>query len=160
MSNNPLSPELDAFIEQLGELFARTGSQRIAGRLLGFLMICDPAQQSAPDIEEAIGVSKASVSINLRLLQAAGIIERVGVAGQRRAHYQVRVDCWSKDLSTKQAEIETMRRIADNGLDALTDAPPERRERLEAMRAFYEFFERAFPAVIDQWEREREAETK
>ena len=150
------SPTLGEFIEQLGELFASAGQQRIVGRVLGWLLVCDPPAQSAADIEEATGASKASVSINLRLLQAGGLVERVGVPGQRRAYYQIRVGAWSQDLGKKAAEIATMRKIADRGLEALKDAPPERRERLQAMRDFYAFFERTFPALIEQWERERE----
>ena len=145
--------KLEEVVEQLGEVFARTGHQRIAGRMLGWLLVCDPPQQSADEIQQAIGASKASVSINLRLLQAAGLAQRVGVPGQRRAYYQMNLNAWSSDFKGRLGEITAMRKVADNGLAALAGAPAERRDRLEAMQKFYAFFERAFPAMLEEWER-------
>ncbi len=157
MTKNKLSAKLDTFVEQVGEIFASAGHQRIAGRLFGWLLICDPPHQSAAEILEATGASKASVSTNLRLLQAAGLVKRIGVAGERRAYYQMNIEAWSKDLEGRVAEISAMRRVAESGLEALESAPVERRERLEAMRAFYTFFEKEMPMLLERWEQELES---
>lgn len=156
MPKTDRSAKLEAFVEQIGEIFASGGHQRIAGRLLGWLLICDPPHQSAGEIQEAIGASKASVSTNLRLLQAAGLVERIGVPGQRRAFYQINLDAWSKDLKGRLAEISAMRKVAESGLEALRDTPPERSERLQAMHAFYSFFETQMPDLLERWDRELE----
>ena len=144
--------KLEAFVEQVGEIFASAGHQRIAGRLFGWLLICDPPHQSAADIQEATGASKASVSTNLRLLQAGGLVERIGVPGERRAYYQMNLEAWTRDLKGRLAEISAMRRVAESGLEALGSVPAERRERLEAMRAFYTFFEKEMPTLLEHWE--------
>ena len=47
-----------------------------------------------------------------------------------------------------------MRRVAESGLEALESAPAVRRERLEAMRAFYTFFEKEMPRLLEHWEQE------
>ncbi len=154
MTKNNLSAKLDTFVEQVGEIFASAGHQRIAGRLFGWLLICDPPHQSAAEILEATGSSKASVSTNLKLLQAAGLVERIGVPGERRAYYQMNLNAWSQDLRGRLAEISAMRRVAESGLEALESAPVERRERLEAMRAFYTFFEKEMPMLLEHWEQE------
>jgi len=146
-----LDPRQEDYVARMGELFSQLGHQRIAGRLLGWLLICDPPHQSATQLATVSGASKASVSINLRLLVAAGLVERTGVPGQRRTHYQLRPAAWTLDLRAKLAQTAELRRLADEGLDLLKDAPAIRRERLGAMRDFYAFMERELPAVIDKW---------
>ena len=154
MTKTKESTKLETFVEQLGEIFVSGGHQRITGRLFGWLLICDPPHQSAADIQEATGASKASVSTNLRLLQAGGLVERIGVPGERRAYYQMNLEAWTRDLKSRLAEISAMRRVAESGLEALGSAPAERRERLEALRAFYTFFEKEMPMLLEHWEQE------
>ena len=52
----------DAFVERVGEFFSRLGHQRIAGRLIGWLLISEPEHQSAAELVEVIGASKASIT--------------------------------------------------------------------------------------------------
>lgn len=143
--------EIHDFVEQMGEQFARVGQQRIAGRMLGWLLVCDPPEQSATELAEVTGASKASISIAVRLLTAAGLVERVGVAGKRQAHYRLRPACWTTDMQQKLDRIREMREVADRGLAVLAGAPKSRRQRLQDMRDFYAFFEGEFPAAIERW---------
>ena len=54
---------------------------------------------------------------------AAGLVERIGVAGERRAYYRIRPVAWTRDLSTKLGQIAELRRIADTGLELLKNEP-------------------------------------
>jgi len=146
-----LEPRSEAFIERVAEFFARLGHQRIAGRLLGWLLICDPPHQSAAELASVSGASKASISINLRLLTTAGLVERIGVPGERRGFYRLRPGAWTQDLSSKLAQIAELRRVADSGLRLLGDVPEEKSRRLRRMRDYYAFMEHELPAVIDRW---------
>jgi biotin operon repressor len=47
------------------------------GRVYGWLLICDPPQQSLTQLADALSVSKASVSTVARQLQEAGMVERL-----------------------------------------------------------------------------------
>jgi hypothetical protein len=60
------------------------GLPPITGRILGWLMICDPAEQSAGQIDEAIGASRASLTANIRQLTAAVCAAAIPA---RRAHH-------------------------------------------------------------------------
>jgi DNA-binding transcriptional regulator GbsR (MarR family) len=143
--------EIEAFVERLGEFYSRLGLQRGAGRVIGWLLVCDPPHQSAPDLEAATGSSKASISIHLRLLVAAGLVERIGLPGERRAFYRIRPTAWTEDLKGKVAQLTELKEIAQSGLKALEGSSPASRSRLEVMRDFYTFMEREFPSVIDKW---------
>jgi len=148
---------LASFVERVGEVFAQSGHQRIAGRVLGWLLVCDPPRQSADDLQRVTGASKASISITLRVLIANGLVERVGVSGERRAHYQLRPGCWTTDLRGKLAQFTALKALAEEGLALLGDAAPDRRARLEGMRDLYGFFEREFPGLVERWLAERGA---
>lgn len=142
---------LAAFVERVGEFFARTGHQRIAGRVLGWLLVCDPPAQTAEDLQRVTRASKASISITLRVLIANDLVERVGVVGQRKAHYQLRPAAWTTDLRGKLAQFTALRQLAEEGLAAMGDVPSDRRARLEGMRDLYAFFEREFPDLVERW---------
>ena len=51
--------------------FAALGVPRAAGQMFGYLMACDPAEQSAGEISASTGMSPASVSSSARLLTPA-----------------------------------------------------------------------------------------
>lgn len=65
------------FIEDIGLFFEQMGMPRMAGRMLGYLLISDPEAQSVTDITQALQTSKSSISIMARLLVENGLIERV-----------------------------------------------------------------------------------
>jgi DNA-binding IclR family transcriptional regulator len=58
-------------------LFELLGGPRTMGRVYGWLLICDPPQQSLTQLADALSVSKASVSTVARELQEAGMVERL-----------------------------------------------------------------------------------
>jgi len=147
----PNAERLRAFVERIGEFFAKAGHQRIAGRVLGWLLVCDPPHQSADDLQRLTHASKASISISLRVLTAIDLVERVGVPGERKAHYRIRPGAWTTDLRGKLSQFTALRQLADEGLAALDGVPASRRERLEGMRDLYQFFEREFPELIERW---------
>ena len=149
--------EIEAFVEKVGEFFNQLGQPRICGRLMGWLLICDPAYQSAEELAEATGASKASVSTMVRLLQAASLVESMGVPGERRTFYRIRPGAWSEMMGSQVAKLAGLRRLAEEGLEVMAGEPEERRERLQGMRDLYAFFEAEFPALIERWnERQKE----
>ena len=145
-------PKLDLFVARMGEYFAQAGQPRIAGQLLGWLLVCDPPQQSAGDLAEATGASKGSISNMIRLLLATACVDRVGMPGERKTYYQIRPGVWSDLLEAQTAKVTVLREIADEGLAALEDTSPQRRERLQGMRDLHAFFEQEMPAMIERWQ--------
>ena len=50
-----------AYAEEWGLLFERWGLPRTAGRIWGWLHVCEPPQQTAAQLVDALGVSKGSI---------------------------------------------------------------------------------------------------
>ena len=143
------------FLEDFALHMEHHGLPRMAGRILAWLLICDPPEQSMPDLVEVLQASKSSVSTMTRHLIQFGMIERVSLPGKRRDFYRAMPDYWFRQLEGATREFAGYRRLADQGLALLADAAPARRRNLTEMRDVSEFLEREFPALIDRWQEER-----
>jgi len=157
MNSPERKEQLRYFFERVGMVFEQWGMPRMAGRILGWLMVCDPPRQTAAQLVEVLQASKGSISTNLRLLLQSGTIEKVGVPGERSAHYQLVSDPMSRLVEMELATIRTMRELVESGLALLEDRPLQQRERLEEFRAVWSFFEREFPKVVASYYRREES---
>jgi DNA-binding transcriptional regulator GbsR (MarR family) len=143
------------FVEDVGLLLEEGGLPRMAGRILGWLLICDPPHQSTKELAETLQASKGSISTMTRLLIQLGVIERVALPGQRRDHFQIKPGGWSQMVMRDIAEISTGYQLAERGLQLLDGRPVESQERLKEARDLYAFLEREYPRLIERWEKER-----
>ena len=90
------------FIEHLGLMMEAERLPRIAGRLLGALILA-PDRESLDDLAEHLAVSKPSISVNARLLEQKQLIERVSIPGDRRDYYRVAPDLFRASIEQRLA---------------------------------------------------------
>jgi DNA-binding transcriptional regulator GbsR (MarR family) len=141
-----------AFAEAMALFLEGEGLPRMAGRIFSWLLICNPPLQSAPDLAAALQASKGSISTMTALLLRARLIERVALPGQRRDHFRVRARAMSELMLDATARITAFRRLTEQGLALLGEAPADVRERLEDVRDVSVFLEREYPALIARFE--------
>ncbi len=154
MDNEP-QLEVKNFVEDVGIFFEQSGLPRMAGRILGWLLICDTPQQSTSELIEALKASKGSISTTTRLLIRIGLIERFSLPGIRHDYFRIKPGVWHHLIKESQVQTTAMRQLAERGLELLKNKPPLNRQRLEEMRNMYAFFEREYPALLERWEQER-----
>ena len=148
------------FAEEFGIFFEKMGFPRMAGRIWGWLLVCNPPEQTAAQIAAGVNASRGSVSTMSRLLMQLWLIERVGRPGVRSGLYRVKAGGFTEVLRMKMQFTGELRKIAERGLGLLRKQPAEIRHRLEEYRDLCVFFEREFPALIAKWERERKRKGK
>lgn len=150
----PRIPKHDdaAFIERLGLLAEESGMPRMAGRVLGWLLISHEPLQSFGEIVDGLGASKGSISSMTRFLVQLGLIERVTQPGDRRDFFRLHPDAWTRFLRQR---VEMIRRFRDLAAEAIQqlDGPPRRRQRLEGMHELYDFWEAESSDALARWER-------
>lgn len=116
----PATGSLDAdaasFIEELGVLLAETGLPRSVGRVLGLLLMRNPQQQTAVDIQRQLSLSSGSVSTATGLLRKLGIIRHHTQSGSRRLSYEIDPDCWANITRIRLYQIQHGIKLADRGL--------------------------------------------
>lgn len=147
--------ELDEYVEEIGLFFANLGLPRMPGRILGWLLVCEPAHQSAEELASALRVSSGSVSMAVRMLVQAGTVERYAPAGSRRTFYRLRPGFWLREAEEKAKVAAEWRKLADRGLAMLDGTPSEdpagRSLRLEEMRDMYAFLETEYARIDARW---------
>ena len=58
-----------AFVEEMGQALATYGMTPMAGRMWGWLLICEPPEQTAADLAEALQASRGAISGTARMLR-------------------------------------------------------------------------------------------
>lgn len=124
----------DAFIEQMGLIMAADGLPRIGGRLLGLLLITD-GDVSLDDIASRLRVSKPSVSINARLLEQRGVIDKVTRVADRRDYYRIADDVIGRTLQQRVNRLQRLQSCIANARSSLKAAPPNVAARLDDFSA-------------------------
>ncbi|TXK40021.1 MarR family transcriptional regulator [Nonomuraea sp. C10] len=142
---------VDEFVEDAGLFYERLGLSRTSGRAMGWLLTAGTSGADAPELAEALAVAKSSMSVALRQLEQAGLVERFRVRGERRDRYRLAEDVFARAFRAKMAEFESFRALAEQGLRAVGD-DPARRRRLELMRDMYAFMMDRFPRLLEEWD--------
>ena len=133
-----MSPEEAEFVDRLGLFMEMLGGPRTMGRVYGWLLICDPPQQSLTELAQTLAVSKASVSTVARQLQEGGMIERLP-SSTRQHLYRVTPGGFASVLDTQLSRMRLGIDAANCGLALLDEGSARQRELLEDFRDFCEF---------------------
>jgi DNA-binding MarR family transcriptional regulator len=128
----------------------------MVGRLLGYLMVCWPREQSIGELAEALLASRSAIAGAVSTLETLGLIRRSRAAGERMD--RVSIDrssrrAWGFDVSEYREQGE----LAREGLEVLADAPPERRAVLLELAAFADFLVERLPMLEQEWNAHRES---
>ncbi len=154
MADHPEQSALTYYIEQWGMLFEQLGATRVMGKILGWLLVCDPPHQTAAEIAGAISASISSVSTATRALAQSAFVERIGMPGERSIHFQVRPGMWSQLIRTRMRHLTAMRRLAEEGMRLVASERKERTLRLREIRSYCDFIDSELPALLERWERQ------
>jgi DNA-binding transcriptional regulator GbsR (MarR family) len=148
------------FIEDMGIHFEEMGLPRMAGRIFGCLLVCEPQHQSSEQLANIVAASKGSISTMTRLLIQSGVVERMGLPGKRDTYYRIKPGSWSELMRARISHVTRLRELADRGLTLLADRDPKLRQRLQELRDFYAFLEQEMPALLDCYDRGRKGNTQ
>jgi DNA-binding MarR family transcriptional regulator len=146
-----ISPERQ-YAEDAALILESMGMTRASGKLLAWLLVCEPPQQSSAELSGALDLSAGSVSTGTRILENAKLIRRVAVPGKRGKVYEMTEDAMAR--AARDDRVRIMRELLDRGLDVVGGERAPRAGRLRRTRDFYAFLEREIPALIERFETE------
>lgn len=148
--SNP-DEQLLHYVEDFGLYFEHFGLARTAGRMLGWLLVCDPPHQTMDELVEVLQVSKSSISTTSRLLMYIGLVSKVSFPGERKDFYRISENAWVQGWEAKNNQTTEMKQMAVRGLEILPEDDTERRERLQEMHDLYAFLEAELPKLTQRW---------
>jgi hypothetical protein len=140
----------------MGQFLASLGMTPMSGRMWGWLLICDPEQQTAADIAEALHASRGAISGTARLLATSGLIRRTTRRGDRREYFSAPPESLDSLLGSAAGIYRQMRGIAERGLAAIADRPIDSRARLQEFHDVMAFVELEVPRVISGFLQQRQ----
>jgi DNA-binding MarR family transcriptional regulator len=145
-----------AFVEEMGQYLGSVGMTPMAGRMLAWLLICEPVEQTAADLADAMQASRGAISGTARTLETAGFIRRSRRRGDRREYFSVPPGAIRNLLAGAGEIYHRLTVIAWHGVGVVADLPPPARRRIEEFHDFVAFVEKVFPTLIQQYVAERE----
>src|ERR1700753_3118557 len=111
------------FADHLGRFYARRyGFPPMVGRVLGYLLVCEPQDQTIGDLSEALLASRTAVANAVAGLERFHSIHRSRAAGERSDRVRV-------DFSSAQArgfdvtEYQELGQMAREGLGVIAAGP-------------------------------------
>src|SRR5215217_6583729 len=109
----------------MGRFYARQYAfPPMVGRLIGYLAVCDPPEQSIGELAEALLASRSAITNAVKSLETMHLIRRTRPAGERID--RVRLDPSSPQaIGLDASEYEELRELVREGLEVVGDAPAE-----------------------------------
>jgi hypothetical protein len=140
------------FIEDVGLIFEEIGQTRMAGKILGSLLICSPPYLSAAELIELTGGSKASISTITRLLLRIGFLERIVIPGKKQVYFKIKDGIFSELIKERLTITGVMISLIDRGMGIVSRTDRYQYKRLKKIRDLYIYFERELPVMLERWE--------
>ncbi len=144
------------YADHLARFYAdKYGFAPATGRLIGYLSVCQPMEQSINDIAETLLTSRSAINGAIKVLETMGLIRRTRPAGTRADLVSLNPVDW-KSTGFEPGEYTQMAALGREGLELLKDASPERRQPLETMVSMNDFLADRIPRLYDEWMAYRE----
>ena len=145
------------YADHAGRFYARQyGFPPMAGRLLGYLTVCEPEHQTIAELADALMASRSAINVAIKALETHHLVQRTRAAGERVDRVSlilggIEGNGFDAEVYSKQGAV------ASEGLELLKDSKPERQAWLEEMAALTEFLAEKMPTLQEEWHRRRDA---
>jgi DNA-binding MarR family transcriptional regulator len=145
------------FADHVARYYVREQSfPPVAGRVLGYLTVCEPAAQTIADLSEALLASRSAITQAVALLESRGLAVRSRARGERvdRVTCHLEASTYEQDLDpASYADTAALLRRGAALLSA--DDASGRREALEEFAALNDFLAEKFPLLKEEWKARR-----
>jgi DNA-binding transcriptional regulator GbsR (MarR family) len=144
------------FIEEAADLIDEHGLPRMAGRVIGALLVCVPPHLSLDQLAEDVQSSRGAISMATQLLIRLGFIERISLSGERRYYYRLRPGFLEDMMTDRTEHMLRHHQLFERGIELLRDEPIEAKARLIEMQAYMDFLVEELPGLSERWTTRRD----
>lgn len=148
-----------AFVEEFALVLERMGLVRMVGRTVGWLLVCDPPEQTFNQIAEALQASKGSISSSLKTLTTMRWVDKTTKPGDRRDYYTIRPAILPELTRQQSGMYEGLTETTSRGLALFDDPNGNQAARVREMHDFFVWMGKEMPALLDRWDAERRSGT-
>jgi DNA-binding MarR family transcriptional regulator len=147
----PLTEGEKAFVARVGEHYHNDGFPLDSGRVLGWMIISDPPEQSATEIAARLAVSPSTVDAVAEQLVPATLLNRRD--GENGEYFlSLSDEAWPRVVSHTFAGWPGLHQILKDGSSALAGEPAERSARVDNMERLFAYLVTELPDMMRRWE--------
>jgi DNA-binding transcriptional regulator GbsR (MarR family) len=121
--------------------------------MLGALMIAH-WPLSAEDLASILRVSRGSISTNLRMLLASGMVEKAPMPGSRLTHYAFSDEAMEQRIAAGIRSTEAFRRLVRQASAALPERDPARHHIVDSLE-WSEVLLDSLNQAVERWKSRR-----
>ena len=145
------------FAEEVSLIWEMTGTSRMDGRVLGYLMIMDRPYISSAELAKALNASTGAVSMATRRLIDTNYIRRHSVPGDRSHYFKAEEDPWGSFLASEGRYFDRHIRAIDTALRWLDPSEKDAQVRLRNGRDYLEWIQDYHHKMRADWEQHKQA---
>lgn len=127
---------LSAWIERFAAHFADEGIPLIGGRILAYLLVCEPVERTAAELSQELEASSGSISTNLKFLVNSGLVIKRTRRGRQAAEFRINEQQWAEMVKSKLDALASVRELTTGGMRLLS-GDPQRAHRLRTVDELY-----------------------
>ena len=150
-----LSEKKREIIERVGVFHEKKGMQPVVGRIIGLLMVAEPAEATFEEIQEALQVSKSAVSNALTFMQGREMVDYTTKPGERKRYFKLSVKKWKKDLNRDFDGLLKIDVLLDEVIELKENKNSEFCQCLQEMKDFLGFLKVELPLLLKKFEASR-----
>lgn len=144
------------FIEKVGVKTEQFGHSPLSGRIIGTLLLAEPAYMTFEELCEYLSASKSSISTNLKFLMSENInmVEYFTQPGDRKRYFKISIANWKKHLGKIPDEFEYGNRLLGDIISYRKENRLDENftKELEEIASFYQFIIAKLPLLKEEWE--------
>lgn len=139
------------YLERVGALWEEVGLTKIGGKILGYLLICEKPLVPFQELVDELGVSKASVSNNIKVLTGINFVKVVKPEGERKSYYKPNNINMVEIMQKRTLLFEHYADTMDEGLKILNDTTSDAFIFMKESRDFYRWMKERMPLLLDEY---------
>lgn len=145
-TDSSMDESTKALYQKLVSLYTAAGMTPSSAKVFVWLMICEPAIQTAESIRQATHVSAGGLSEAITLLTKTELVRRHLQPGERKHYYELEKNGFLQSIKQRAIVAGISRDIAYEGLKVLPG-----NDRLKALGDAYGFLADQLPRLIDKY---------
>lgn len=144
-----------AYLEEFALFFEQLGLTRAAGRIFAYLLIAPKEFISFQDFDDALHMSRGSLSMTLKSLEQLNFVEKVSLPGDRKTYYRFRENAFDALMAKRNQMLMLFADKLNKGLALRANPTDEPSQRIRHMSEFFVWLTQQMDELILKWNTER-----
>ena len=147
-----LSEKKKEIIERVGVYYEHKGLQPVVGRIVGLLLVAEPAEATFEEIYGELQVSKSAVSTALTFMQAKEMVEYTTKPGDRKRYFKLRLNEWKTNIQKQFDDILDIENLIKEVVVLKENRQSDFCCKLIDIKDFLLFLRKELPLLLDKFE--------